>query len=590
MAETQTNQQQASGPELFKKFKAFEARSTSEFSGMIERIKSNRKFISGEQWSSADDKYIAKSRNRITVNVISNQCHSVSNQYAGFPFTWTTKDSDVNVEIGEFFGIDSNRFAIEEALLDCVSFGQGVLAIGSDTDVNGNEVPVIYAVTDPDRVRLDPDSTELDGSDAMEGALIDYRSREWIRINMGEQYLPGSTEKMVCTCSSCSTLVPIITYYWLDTDGCHKATFVNETYAEGSGQTLGIHRIPIFPVWGERSWDGDKTTYIGLIAKSETVQRIVNYSMTQLIERLALSPKPMWKGFAEAFKGLDKYYRRAGTGENTIIPGQRLSNDGTTQLPLPERVDNTVRFEDVQGVVQSTMGLLTSITGVDSKGLADLENEVTATAVMYTAKVFQNNIRHFYSHLKTSLKAMGDTLMVLLGHAGLRVTVVQGPSEYMSNQVAAQTITTLLQNADPSVKPILLKYLLRTQPDNPILTELKDKLDAINQPTQGEMQANQLIEEMKKAIEQKDAQIAQLQQQVQSQNDAYMFELRKMELAHRYDMEDAILKARLSNTPADAEKANAEVAKAELEAEKAAVELDAKKVETAAKLFEGGVA
>ena len=62
------------------------------------------------------------------------------------------------------------------------------------------------------------------------------------------------------------------------------------------------------------------------------------------------------------------------------------------------QVNNNVPFQDVQGIMEGTMGMLSSITGVDSKGLADVENDVTATAVNYTAKVFQNNIRHFCNY------------------------------------------------------------------------------------------------------------------------------------------------------------------------------------------------
>ena len=573
--------------EILTRFKKFQSRSKAGFSTLYDRIKDNRIFVSGRQWDKSDDKFIAKTRNRITLNVISNQCNSVANQYAVYPYTWFTGDMDIDREIDDFFAIDSNRFAIEEALLDQVSFGLGVFALGSDKDAAGNEVPVIYSITDPERVLLDPDSTELDGSDQMEAACIDYRSREWIRVNIGEDYLPDERKKMLVTSASCATLVPIITYYWLDTDGCHTAMLVNDIVKEGSEQVLKIHRVPIFPVWGERTWDnGEKQTYQGLIAKSETVQRIVNYAMTQLCERLALSPKPQWKGFLESFKDLDNYYKNAGSGNNPIIPAQRLANDNKTQLPLPERVDNTVQFADVQGIVQGTMGMLTSITGVDSKGLADVENEVTATAVMYTSKVFQNNIRHYFAHLRTSFKSLGDTLMVLKGHPGIKIDVCQGPDAYMENQVARQELTALMGVAEPNQKRAIVNAILKTHPDNTILGELYAELNSLPAPTAMEEQAMQTIQQMKQAIDGKDqqimqltAQLEQLKTQQESQDKSYMFDLKKMELQHRYDMENTVLKAQLGQG-ADQDKAEAEVVKAELDAEKAAVQLDTQKVKS----------
>lgn len=585
--------------ELLEKFRKFQSRSKSHFSELHDRIRSERDFLSGKQWDKSDDKFFPKTRKRIMVNVLSNQINSVANQYSAFPFTWYVGDPKIDKEIDDFFSTDSNRFAVDEALRDCVGHGLGVLALGTDTDASGVEVPVIYSVTDFNRILLDPDSTELDGSDAMEGGLIDYRSREWIRVHLGEEYLPSEDATMVVTNASCSTLVPIITYYWLDTDGCHMATFVNDVQ-QGTEQLLPLHRIPIFPIWGEVTWDGDKKTYCGLCEKGKPIQKVVNYAFTQLVERLALSPKPKWVAYLESFKNLDDYYKRAAYSDNPIIPAQRLANDNKTQLPMPTQVNNNVPFQDVQGIMEGTMGMLSSITGVDSKGLADVENDVTATAVNYTAKVFQNNIRHFFAHLRTSFKALGDCVMIMMGKVGVTVDVAQGPENYMEMQVARQELTALMGVVEPNQKRAIVNAILKTHPDNQILAQLFVELNAQPAPTAMEEQAMQTIQQMKQAIDGKDAQImqltAQLEQlkmQVESQDKSYLFDLKKMELEHRYKQEDAILNAQLSQG-ANTAKAQAEVEKAELGVQKEVVALQREEekanlqhTETVSKLISG---
>lgn len=565
--------------ELFKKFEKFQSRSKAHFTELFDRIDRERDFLSGNQWDKDDDKLFPKTRKRITINVLSNQINSVANQYAAWPMTWFTGDAKIDKEIDEFFKIDSNRFAVDESLRDCVAHGLGVLALGTEPDGKGNEKPIIYAVSDFDRIMLDGDSTELDGSDAMEGALVDYRSREWIRVHLGEEFLPAEDAKMVVSSASCHDLVPIITYYWLDTDGCHMATFVNDRQQGDEFLISSLHRIPIFPIWGEVMWKDKKKTYCGLCSKGEPVAKVVNYAFTQLVERLALSPKPKWKGYLESFKDLDQYYKRAANSDNPIIPGQRLANDNKTQLPLPERVDNTVQFADVQGIMEGTMGMLSSITGVDSRGLADVENEVTATAVMYTSKVFQNNVRHYFQHLKTSFKSLGDCVMQMLGHTGVMVDVTQGPDDYAQLQVARQELTALMAVAEPNQKRALINAILRTHPDNEVLADLYAQLNAMPAPTPMEEEAMRTVEQMKVAIEGKDQQILQLtaqietmQRQMESQDKSYMFDLKKMELEHRYKQEDAILNAQL-NSGADADKARAEVEKAQLGVEKEVVAL-----------------
>ena len=584
--------------DVLNKFKKFAARSKSAFAEMYERIRSDRSYMSGEgQWTKEDDNFIAPTRNRVTVNVLANQVHSVANKYSSYPFTWYTGDQNIDKEIDDFFSEDSNRFATEEALLDCVSFGLGVLCLGTDTTADGRNVPVIYAITDPERVMLDPDSTELDGSDAMEGALVDYRSKEWVRVHMGEEYLPNRNAKPVFDGAfSQPGLIPIVTYYWLDTDGCHVATFVNDVEVEEKDENgeavnnvLPFMRIPIFPVYGERSWtNSDKVIYRGLIAKGKTVQKIVNYSMCQLIERLQLSPKPLFRGYMESFKGYDSYYKKIGSGQNPIAPAQRLANDGKTQLALPEVYNPNIQFADLQNITNGTMNMLSSITGVDSKGLADNESEITATAVMYTSQVFQNNIKHFFSHLRTSFKALGDTVMVLMGHDGQKIDVAQGPEAYMQLQVARQELSSLMGVVEPTQKGAIVNAILRTHPDNEILAQLYAELNAAPQPTQNEIQLQQLVEQMKQAIENKDQEILALTAQVEayqrsdkSQDKSHVYELEKLKLEHQYGMEDEILKAQL-NQGADAEKEAAEAERermrTEADARKAALDIESKNI------------
>jgi len=588
--------------DILNKFKRFQSRSKARYSGLFDRIRDNRKFLSNKQWGKRDDKFISKMRNRITVNVISNQCNSVANSYAAYPFTWFVGEPDIDKKIDDFFDNDANASASQEALLDTASFGLGVMALGSDTDETGNNIPVIYSVDDLERVLLDPDSVELDGSDAMEGALIDYRSREWIRVHMGEAYLPDERAKSVLGEAGCSELVPIITYYVLDTDGCHVYTFVNdkevtETEIGEDGaesvkdNVIPIHRVPIFPVWGERMWDdNDKKTYCGLVSKTEDVQRIVNYAFTQLAERLGLSPKPQWEGTADAFKGLDKYYKDAGSGLNPIIPHNRLANDKKTVLEAPKRFDNTVQFSDVQGIVSSTLDMLPSITGVDSKGLADVETDVTATAVEYTSKVFKNNIRHFISHLRTTFKSLGDTVVALMGFDGVKVKVTQGPEHYMELQVARQEITALMPMVDPSQKQALVNALLRTHPCNEVLAQLYAEINSAHSPTQQEMQLQQLCEQMKAAIDGKDQEILNLTQQleetrkqVENTDKGLRADLLKAQMQHEYKMEEIALQSQL-NGNADAEKAAAEADKAQMDVESKAIALETQKVKSAAEM------
>lgn len=587
--------------DIVRKFKKFAARSQEAYSEMYNRIKEDRAFMSGHtQWTSDDDNFIEATRNRITCNVLSNQTRSVANKYSTFPYVWYVGDPEIDREIDDFFSEDSNRFATEEALLSTVSFGLGVMALGSDTTADGREVPVIYSIEDLERVLLDPDATSLDYSDAVETALIDWRSREWVRIHMGEQYVPDKRAKPVFDGAfNKKDLVPIITYYFLDTDGCHSVTMVNDVQVEQEEEVvLPIKRIPVFPVFGEATWnDNDQKCYQGLIAKGKTVQKIVNYCMVALVDRLALSPKPQWRGYIESFKGFDKYYKNSGAGRNPIVPARRLANDKQTQLPLPEPYQPKIEFADLQGIIDGTMNMMTSITGVDTKGLADNEGEITATAVMYTSQVFQNNVKHFFSHLRTSFKSLGDVVLALMGHPGQKISIAQGPEASMQNQIARAELTALMGSVEPSQKRAIVNAILKTHPDNEILAQLYAELNSVPQPTEMEMQAQQLLMQMREAIEKKNEEIMALSQQLEeyrksndSQIRSYEFELLKQRQAHEFKMEELAVEKELE-AGADAGKLAAEADKAQLDVESKAIDLEIKKTqannETAKAILEG---
>ena len=190
--------------------------------------------------------------------------------------------------------------------------------------------------------------------------------------------------------------------------------------------------------------------------------------------------------------------------------------------------------------------------------------------------------------------------MQMLNHQGVSVDVTQGPDNYAELQVARQELTALMAVAEPNQKRAIVNAILRTHPDNEILAQLFAELNSMPAPTPMEEEAMATIEQMKQAIDGKDAQIMQLTAQIEqlktqqeSQDKAYLFDLKKMELEHRYKQEDTILNAQL-NAGADADKARAEVEKAQLGVEKEVVSLqreeekaNAQHAENIAKLVTG---
>lgn len=561
---------------IVNKFRDFRDRSKRKFADNYDKMRKDRDFLNGEtQWTTADGRHVSSKRNRMLLNVMGNSCNAVVNQYSLYGFSPYTGNPDDDRMLDTLQKRGSNGVCDSEALKNSVSLGLGVMAMG--TDKQG--VPCVYAINDFDRCILDPESQDLDGEDMVEGALIDYRGKRWVELNYGPEFVPGDREKNIVQCPR--DLVPIITYFVLEEEGCHVYTLVNNQAIDGG--LLPLDRIPIVPVYGERWFDNEGDLHWGgIVNKARAIQKLVNLSVTQLAERLSLSPKPQWMGTVEAFKGLDKYYKDAGTGNNPILPYNRKSADQKETLEPPQRFDNTVQYQDLSGVIGNTLSIMGTVTGVDAHGLIDQNTMKTATEVSYAAEAYSTNIRHYMVHLQASMKALWSMVAKMVGIEG-QVSICQGPIEWMGLKQARAEIVQLIQVAEPNQKPALIDALIQTYPDNPTMAKLYASLHAIQAPTPMEAQMQQTVELMKQKIDQDTQTIQQLDQKckeyeqlMRDQKAQRELEITKLQLEHQYDMENEILKAQLSG--------NVEADKAAIETQREANRLESEAMSQAIKL------
>lgn len=584
MADIMTEQNQeftiVDEEDVLARFERFKSRVNERFHAQYERMRVARGFLSGEtQWDEGDNRYISEKRNRLTVNVVANNVASTANSYDEYPFQWYTGEWEKDQALDKFLGKPGNCSCSMEALKEAISVGLGVMCVGTED----SGAPAIYTVPDFERVMLDPDSYDLTGEDMCECALIDYRGRAWIRLHYGEDYLPNKEAMNIVPCKP--GLIPVVTYYVMEEGGVRVYELVNQRVIDKG--LMQIPRIPVFPVYGEIyiRKDGERA-FRGIPEKAKDIQRLVNYAYTQLGERLSLSPKPQFIGTVEAFKDLDDYYKQAAAGINPMLPYNRKSKDRKDDLDPPQRFDMNVQFQDLAGIIGETLGLMGSVTGVDSRGMADATQQKTATEVDYTAHVFAANVRHYYTHLKFSFKAMGQFIADMVGMDS-QIEICQGPDEMMQRQVARQELGQLLGVAEPNQKGPIINAILQSHPDNEILGQLYAELNSIPQPTMMEQQMQDTIEQMKLAIEERDAKMKEMQdiidqydKSTQEQDKNIEFELAKMKLQHQYDLEDKIVEAQLdagTDTEKVANEAERARIKVESEAETAAIKAQSEK-------------
>lgn len=578
--------------EAIRSFHDFETRASAKRETQIERIKEDRAVMAGDQWSKDDRRLVGRGRVRRTINVTNNAVNAVVNNYIGFPYAYFSGDQDLDGLLAAWLKTKSNERAVKEALAGSVAFGLNYICLGTDTvsDIQGSmEIPVAYTVPDVANVYFDPDSVELDGSDAIEAAIVELRSKNYVKARYGEEFTErsGTTPFVNVSSNHNEDIMAIVTYYKVEDNQCVCYRILGDKFLQ-EPVGLGIDRVPVIPVYGEQTWDDDNIIYQGIVRKATPIQRLINMCFTQLGERMAMSPKPIFMTTPEAIEGYSEGYKNIQYNINPIALFNDKTADGKRDLQPPVRLDNKIDFGDLTGIISSNLELMSSITGVDSRGMFDNKTELTATEVLSSEKQYQTNIRHYFDNLRYSFKSLGEMVLKLLGYGEVNLEVTQGPDEQMQRQVARNELITLAGIVPDQQKTALVDGILLASGNNAILRDTYGRLHQVPAPTAMEDQMAMTIEQMKQALDEKNAKMQEMQQEIdfyekssREQDKNLEAQFAELDLRHQQEIEKMAFKAQL-DAGLNAGEAQAEAIKQQMEIEKQGIQLDTARVKAAA--------
>lgn len=575
--------------DLIQRFKKFESASYTKFKDLFEQIKLDRKFISGDQVDTLDhtltDASIGEGVPLMSLNVVKNAIRTVVNTYLPNTYKWQYSDERLNQLADQFLSDADNSTATVEALSNAVGTALGVLVFSNDYDIDGSIKPVLYSIPDVTNVRLDPNASRLNFADATKAAIVEIKSKEWFKTNYGLEYLNEYYKPLIDISEEYDrkTMMPLVTYYEKENNQviCYK--LAGDQLLE-EPQVLPYSYIPVVPVFGESDWSSaSKQSWTGITTIMRPIQRMINYAYRQIIIRASKVPKNTWVGGDEALQGREKYWQNSERNLNPIRIYNEYSKDHTRKLDPPHREDNQIVFEDVSALMDKSLQLTNSIVGIPAIGL-ESQIERTATEVLTNQKTFNNNVRNYIYHLKYSMQLIGllfaEEIYKQPLYGKIKVTVVAGPDDAMSKQEARVQLSTYanLITSDEDKRKLLMAEC-EIESDNEYINKFRNSLQP--QPTQGEIQAQQMLQQANTEIKNRDAQILDLQKQLndlqlQQQLQAYSTEqqilLNNQKFEHEKEMK--LLDAQIAaGNPAEMAKTQAEIDKAQMSVEKEAISL-----------------
>lgn len=492
--------------ELLKKIRKFEDRSNTRLKEQWNRIKADKEFIWEKPLSEEVSKLLGKKRYRGRVDVISNAIRSVVNSYTSYPYKPRTGIDELHQAYQKLD--DSISESVENAFKNAVSFGLGYIVV-LPVEQNGVIAPIPYSIDKVENVFYDPDSTDMNGADAIECLIVDYKSKKFLEQKYGEDVankLKGANELTLNTIEPINDDMGAVFTYFKRVNGLVNVyKIVGDTLVEEPLQ-LQLKQLPIIPVYGEPyEYDG-KRIYRGIVSQCKVIQDMTDMTASQLMERLAKSPKNMWLTTRDAVAGNEDYFQNSDKNINQIL--YYNNKKGKEDVPPPQRLEQTVQYSDLTDIMQNSIGMMQSVVGVQSIGLPDEKNEITATEALLNAKTYNNNIRHFMSHLKYSFKALCE---LIAEYFGVEDTIVieNGPQENLERQTARQELMALTQMLDdPSDRKRAIIAVASTMNDNVFV---KPFMEAISTP---DPQIEQLQNAMTQQQQNYEMQIKQLNDQI----------------------------------------------------------------------------
>ena len=509
----------------------------------VERMRKDRAFAAGDQWNEYEND-VDSGRPEAVFNIIDNFKNAIRNPFLSRPFDLSyeaaTPESTPVAKINEWVRKLQNEWQTKNAIetgLDCgIDCGRGFFYA---TNTSQNKVGV-FAVNDPTMVMFDPNSTEINGSDAERCVICEYISKTKAEAKYGMSYDKEARENIVPDLGDNyrpkDDMCIVINFYELllsyDEEGNEMKQVLFTKFIDGSivqQDKLDLQHIPVVPICGTKTWLNKHSTFVGITHKLRYPQMVINYAVRQLMERLARTPKSQIVIGKTALQGNENYYQNMDKNLSPLLPFNDFTSGGQKIEP-PFRFDNSVQCDDIIKIVQGQMELMSTIVGMPLTGIAgSLGAEETAESILLRTKSTESNVSHFTEHAKQSMKQLGVILLEWYQMYseepinGVRPVVGAGPETITSKAEARRQLLALSQLYPENMKPVIAYGITKTL-DNVEISSVSNMLakllppevlsDEIPQVAQLQQQMQQVVEYDRQQMAQKDEQIKSLQNQL----------------------------------------------------------------------------
>lgn len=542
--------------DIIEEFKTFAKRSNDQNEKLYKRIREERAFESGEQWNSGDQKNRGEGRAEMTINLTSVFVNAVVNPFLAKPFKVRAIARDEKMfgdgvrQLNARLTNIQNEYSTHEsngmAFKDEVGVGLG-FSYATIEDKDGERRIRYLHIEDQTMVILDPEAKGVALEDAERIGVVDFILYETAKKMYGEDIVRyNNPEKAALTnFGSCWEVkkdhVAVITYFRKDGHNVEYFRMCGDHIVD-YGVFEGLEYLPVFAFTGDRIWLDDRRTFSGVIRKVKSEQKTINYAQSQLIERLAKSPKAFFLTSTKAIEGFEEDYQNAEYGNSYVIRYNPEDIKTKKKQDAPQFIQPQVHTEDLQGAINAAINQMSVATGISPNGIVEqnLTDQKTATEVLLRTKSSQSNVSNYVSHAKETIRIAGQVLAHLciqlygidLPKGSYDIVVEEGCVSLTKMEEDREKLLALAQIIPPEMKG-LVSSLLVAKMDIEGGQQLSSMIyNMLPSEIRGGLPSVAEVQQMQQQMQQMQAMLAQKDEDIKTLND----QLTQAQLRTRTDL------------------------------------------------------
>lgn len=512
----------------------FLTRSDARFNAVINRALEDLQIYSGDFWN---DKFKKKyKRNKSRLNLSLNNwnvlCNAISSPVSNSPWHTELCDKtngleDIQELIDNIESDNDSKSAMIDAFRKACLTGYGYMIVTTVADeMTGEPKIVIESANRINAVAFDPSVATVEGSDAEEGAILNFIPLKKAKRLYGDDVVPMSYPMTPCFINvgdfkqwrMPEDSVALISYYVKNESGyVDMYKICGDKVVEA--YELPIKIIPIVRLAGNEIYHNGDIDYNGIVQQTMSLELGANIAYSTLIERCGRSAKANYLVNVDAIDGLEQNMAACNEDDSVAV----LWKGEHQPVPLTEGFQTG----DLQATVSTCRTLLEDVTGIPLTGIQGGERERTATEILRQQISKESNTANYYNNAFKAVRAISKIIIQMItGGEDLKFTLENGPSVVTRQMKARQELTALATIMPDNMKPVIAKYFADTlkddlgeelsrniianlPPDVQFVTEAQDPA-AIHMMNQMKAQ----MDETMFALEQKNAECEQLRQQL----------------------------------------------------------------------------